>query len=50
MPSQWMPSPNGDPVPVPTVDARFDDANRAQVRLMCVRRGLADVLPMLGIS
>ena len=50
MPDQWMPAPNGQPVPVPVVDARLYAANREQVRVMCVRRGVLDVLPMLGIS
>ena len=50
MPDSWMPAPNGNPVPVQTVDARFDAANREQVKAMCDRRGVLDVLPMLGIS
>ena len=50
MPDSWMPAPNGNPVPVQMVDARFDAINASKVRVMCARRGVLDVLPMLGIS
>ena len=50
MPDQAMLAPNGNPVPVPTVDARFHDANCEQVRVMCVLRGELQALDYLGIS
>ena len=50
MPAEWFAAPNGNPVPVQMVDARFDAINASKVRAMCAHRGVLDVLPMLGIS